>query len=351
MIHTVFITGASGYVGGMLADQFSKRSDVKQIICLDKRERPAILKENEKIIWFTANTAGDDWQDIVRWLEPTVVIHCAWQIREMYGKKKTQWLWNVTGSEKVFDFAFSCQSVKKLIHFSTASSYGAFAGNTLEHHFKEDESFRENEYLYGIEKRVAEERLRERFVRAKMAGAEGIPKVCVVRPAAITGPRGRVIVKRFGLQSVLKKGLPIIPVATATWCRQFIHEDDVTDIVAKLAFSAGGGYSSGGDREYNVFNITPNSVVLARDMAEVMGKRTFRITPLIVRISFFILFHLSRGRIPTSKGGWKFYSYPIVLDGSKITRALGFEYRWQSREALEKMEGRYADEARNLVDK
>ncbi|MBI1998935.1 MAG: NAD-dependent epimerase/dehydratase family protein [Parcubacteria group bacterium] len=337
-MHTIFLTGAAGYVGGMLADQFSKRPDVKQIICLDKREQPESLKGNEKIVWFTANTAGNDWQGIVRWLEPTIVIHCAWQIREMYGKQRTQWLWNVEGSQNVFDFAFDSPSVQKLIHFSTASSYGAFSGNTLEHHFTETEHFRENEYLYGIEKRVAEERLRARFVRAKSSGATTIPKVYVVRPAAITGPRGRVIVKRFGLQSVLKKGLPIIPIASATWCRQFIHEDDVTDIIAKLSFE----YSA---REYNVFNITPDSVVLAHDMAEVMGKRTFRITPLIVRVCFFILWHLSRGRIPTSKGGWKFYSYPIVLDGSKITRELGYEYRWQSRAALEKLEGRYAEEA------
>ena len=356
-MHTIFLTGAAGYVGGMLADQFSKRADVKKIICLDRRGMPEILKGNDKILWLEENTAWDTWKETVRAHAPTVVIHCAWQIREMYGKKRTQWLWNVTGSENVFDFAFDTPSVKKLIHFSTASSYGAFSGNTLEHHFIESESFRENEYLYGIEKRVVEDRLRERYVLAKMSepasaegfGGQSIPKVYVVRPAAITGPRGRVIVKRFGLQSVLKKGLPIIPIASATWCRQFIHEDDVTDIVAKLAFSAGGGSSSsGGDREYNVFNITPNSVVLAHDMAEVMGKRTFRITPFIVRISFFVLWHLSRGRIPTSKGGWKLYSYPIVLDGRKITRELGHEYKWQSRAALEKLEGRYAEVARKL---
>ncbi len=346
MIHSVFITGASGYVGGMLADQFSKRADVKQVVCLDKREQPDLLKGNEKIVWFTANTAGNDWQGIVRWLEPTIVIHCAWQIREIYGKRRTQWLWNVEGSQNVFDLAFETPSVKKLIHFSTASSYGAFAGNTLGHHFTEDEHFRENEYLYGIEKKVAEERLRERYVRSKMNDERaGNPlRVCVVRPAAITGPRGRYQVVRFGLQSMLQRRvLAVIPVTTKVWCRQFVHEDDVTDIVARLAFSAGG------EREYDVFNLSPASVVLAKDMAEVMGKRTLRITPLIARIAFFFLFHLSRGRIPTAKGGWKFYSYPIVLDGSKVTRELDYCYKWDSRAALEKLEGRYAEEAKKYM--
>ncbi len=342
-MHTIFLTGAAGYVGGMLADQYSKRSDVKQIICLDKREQTELLKGNPKIAWFTANTSGDDWQDIIRWIGPTIVIHCAWQIRELYGKRKTQWKWNVEGSQNVFDFAFSCPSVQKLIHFSTASSYGAFAGNTLEHHFKEDEPFRENEYLYGIEKRVVEDHLRERYVRAKMSDAEKTPKIYVVRPAAITGPRGRYQVIRFGLQSMLQRRvLAVIPVTTKVWCRQFVHEDDVCDIVAKLAFE----YDR---REFDVFNLSPASVVLAKDMAEVMGKRTLRITPLLARIAFFFLFHLSRGHIPTAKGGWKFYSYPIVLDGSKVTRELGIQYKWQSREALEKLEGRYAEAARKRM--
>src|SRR3989344_3302325 len=180
MIHSIFLTGAAGYVGGMLADQFSKRPDVKKIICLDKLEMPEILKGNDKVLWIQENTAWDTWQETVRAHEPTIVIHCAWQIREMYGKQRTQWLWNIEGSQNVFDFAFDTPSVQKLIHFSTASSYGAFAGNTLEHHFVEDEHFRENEYLYGIEKRVAEERLRARFVRAKIEGSSTIPKVYVV---------------------------------------------------------------------------------------------------------------------------------------------------------------------------
>ncbi|MBI5126402.1 MAG: NAD-dependent epimerase/dehydratase family protein [Candidatus Taylorbacteria bacterium] len=330
---TLFITGGAGYVGAMLADQFHDRPEIKEIICLDKNEMPDLLKGKSKIFWITANTSDDTWQEVVRAKQPDTVINTAWQIREMYGKKELQWKWNVIGSRKVFDFAFSTPSVKKLIHFSTASGYGAEPTNTLEHLFKEEETLRENIYLYGIEKIAAEKELEVAYAKAKSSG--NVPQVFVVRPAALTGPRGRYMFRRFGLQSVLRKGLPIIPIANDIWCRQFIHEDDVCDIVDLLTFKDLKG-------QYEVFNITPNSIVLAHDMAEVMKKKTFRITPFIVRCAFFILWHLSRGKIPTSKGGWRFYSYPIVMDGRKLTNMYGYKYQYESRPALENKTGRYA---------
>ncbi|MBI2039353.1 MAG: NAD-dependent epimerase/dehydratase family protein [Candidatus Niyogibacteria bacterium] len=329
----ILITGAAGYVGGMLADQFSKRRDVGVIVCLDKEPMPALLHRNPKIIWIRDNTSSNTWQRMVALHNPAVVIHAAWQIREMYGKRALQWKWNVGGSQNVFDFAFSNPSVRKLVHFSSASCYGAFPSNTLDHWFREDEELREDEYRYGVEKIAAEEALADKVGTAERTGQK-TPQIFVVRPAAITGPRGRFMFRRFGLQSVLRKGLPIIPVANSIWCRQFIHEDDVCDIVELLSFQELAG-------TYDVFNITPNTLVLARDMAEVMGKRTFRITPAIVRFAFWWLWHASQGRIPTSRGGWKFYSYPIVMDGSKITSRLGYHYQYESRPALEKIEGRY----------
>ena len=77
----------------------------------------------------------------------------------MYGQAKEQWRWNVDGSQNVFDYAFSHPEVKKLIYFSTASSYSARADNTFEHYFTEAEGFRPDDYIYAHEKMVVEEKL------------------------------------------------------------------------------------------------------------------------------------------------------------------------------------------------
>lgn len=351
MKHTLFITGGAGYVGAMLCDQFARRDDVERIIALDKEKSSDLLDDHpnkDKIVYIHANMSDDTWQEKVRSYNPDVVIHTAWQIRTMYGKSKLQWKWNVIGSNKIFDLAFTLPSVKKLVYFSTVSSYGAFKENKLDHLIKESQPFVETDYLYAEEKRFAEENLEERYAIAK---ANGNPiQVAVVRPAAITGPRGRFGRVRFGLQAALSgqlKGrgsfvynlislmVSFMPV-TKGWLRQFIHEDDVCDIVALFTFSP--SLKS----DYDVFNICPpGKSVLGKDMAHAVKKKTIPLHPQMIRAAFFVMWHLFRGRVPTSTGGWKFYSYPVAVDGSKLTDVYGFKYHWESKEAFIRNEGRY----------
>jgi UDP-glucose 4-epimerase len=345
-MHVVFITGASGYVGAMLVNELSKRPDVERIIGLDKDPAPELIKDNPKLVFIQANTSDAGWEEKVREYRPDIVIHTAWQIRCFYGNPEKAWKWNVEGSRRVFNFAFAETTVKRLIHFSTASIYGAYATNTLQHYFTEDEPMRESEYLYGVEKRQSEEDVRAKYEAAK--GAAWKPLVYIVRPAAITGPRGRSMHYRFGLQSALSgtlKGSFVYAVvralvsfvpSTKGWCRQFVHEDDVADIVAKLSFSPVGS-------EYEVFNLAPaGPPVLPKDMAKAVGKRTIPVPVPLIRFAYFLFWHLTRGKIPTAPGSWRFYSYPVVMDGTKVTKMLGHEYKMESKDAFVKNEGRYS---------
>lgn len=348
MNHRVLITGASGYVGAMLVREFAQRDDVEAIFGIDKEPISDLYASNEKVTFVQANISDESWLTQARSFQPDVVIHTAWQIREMYGDQKTQWKWNIGGSDNVFDLAFSCSSVRRLVHFSTVASYGAFADNSIDHFYTEDEPFRHSEYLYAEEKLVAEEHLHEKYMHAQKKGST--PQVAIVRPSAITGPRGRIDRVRFGLQAALSgtlkgKGSILydlislmvswVPV-TPKWLRQYVHEDDVTDSITLLAF---GDYSG----QYEAFNLAPpGHAVFGADMAKAVGKRALLIYPWMVRVPFFFLWHVSRGRVPTSRGSWRGYSYPIAVDGSKITRMCGYRYHWQSKDAFTKNEGRYA---------
>lgn len=342
MKHTLLITGAAGYVGGMLVRKFATRDDVERIIGLDKEAMPEFIVDVEKLEYRQLNTA-DDWEATINEYQPDIIIHAAWQIREIYGNRALSWKWNIDGSDKVFDYAFSHSQVARLVHFSTVASYGSFPTNSVEHRFTEEEPFRETDYLYAEEKRIAEAHLKEKYEGRANTGIE----VAVLRPAAITGPRGRFMRIRFGLQAALSGQLTesfshrivsamtsFVPV-TPKWLRQFIHEDDVVGIVERLAFGPAFG-------SYEVFNICPpGPVVRGADMARAVGKRVLPVAPWMVRLPFFVFWHLSRGRIPTARGSWKGYSYPIAVDGSKVTRKLGYPYQHQGFDAFYYTDGTY----------
>jgi nucleoside-diphosphate-sugar epimerase len=340
---TIFITGGAGYVGEMLCDQFAKRADVATIITIDKEPQSEFSKRIPKLTYIQANLADEGWQAQVRAAQPDTIVHTAWQIRALYRDSDTQWRWNVGGSDAVFALAWSLPSVKKLIYFSTASSYSARADNRLDHYFTEAEGFRDDDYIYAHEKKVVEEHLATQYQAANRSDLS----VVVVRPAAITGPRGRYMRMRFGLQSALQGNLKgnfvykivtaltaFVP-ATKTWVRQFIHEDDVNDIVQHFTFHDA-------PSPYEVYNITPpGEPVLAPDMAKAVGKRILPIYPWMARLAFFCFWHLTRGKVPTCPGSWRFYSYPVLMSSEKL--ATQYRCRYSSRDAFQYTDGRYEE--------
>lgn len=358
MKKNILLTGASGYVGAMLADQLLRDKNVEYIIAIDKEKPDELLSEvieknPGKIFFIQENLGNKSWIKEVDSIQEknnfkiNSVIHTAWQIREMYGNKEKQWKWNIDGSNNVFDYVFE-NNIPKLVHFSTVASYGAYPDNKIDYKFKESDKFRETDYLYAEEKRIAEVYLEDKYNDAKKNGYKG--QVVIIRPAAITGPRGRLGRIRFGLQSALSGGLDkekslaykivgkmtkFTPV-TEKWLRQFVHEDDIVNLAMLSAMSDM-------PKDYEPFNVCPpGESVLGPDMAKAVNKKPIKLNPQMIRFVFFWMWHLTRGKIPTSKGGWKSYSYPIAVDGNRIAEVFNYKYTMGCKDAFVKNEGRYA---------
>ena len=164
---TILITGAAGYIGAMLSDQFSRAPGLERIIAIDKNPMPDLLRGNKKIIWISAELSEGIWRDKIKIYKPEIVIHAAWQIKELYGQKDLQRKLNIEATRRVFEFVFREACVKKLIYFSTISSFGAFAANNLNSRFTENSLLAEDQYLYGREKKEVEEMLQSFYKNSR----------------------------------------------------------------------------------------------------------------------------------------------------------------------------------------
>jgi UDP-glucose 4-epimerase len=326
----VLITGAAGYVGSVLIDALQAMNNVTRIVGVDLRPRPDRLAANDKVAWIQADVSTDDWQAAAREHGADAVVHLAFQIRQLYGRRqRIQRRWNVDGARKAFAFALAEPSVRRLVHFSTVTAYGAQARNALAARFRESAPLRERDYLYGSHKREIEGLLEQAY-----AASDRSTHVVVLRCASISGPFGRFVLGRFGIVSTLTGLLPFLPCGRADFGRQYLHEDDAAGIV-------GGLLTAAPRRGYEVFNASPEDYLAANELASLLGKRTVVVPPALLRGLFALCWHASRGRIPTPRGAWKFVTFPIAVDGSALTRAYGWRYQFTSAEALMARSGRH----------
>lgn len=335
----VLLTGCSGYIGELLADRLLDEPKIDLVIGLDKDIPSEHLTQNSKFVFVHQNTI-ENWEPEVEKHDPTIVIHAAWQIREMFGKRDMVHQWNINGSHRVFDYVFNHRSVRTLIHFSSVASYGAYSSNTVEYHFDETHSLRHSNYVYAEEKREAELMLEDLY-RKYADHIEHLPHVYILRPASITGPRGRARTS-FGLQSVflgkananflvrilsvVAKYVPL-PI-TRGFARQFVHEQDVVEAVVTAALRES-------QSEYAVYNLVGGGEpITGSEFAKLLGKKYVYLHPELLSVMFTLLWYGTFGRIGTVPGSYKAYSYPVIVDGTRIEEELDFTYTYTSRESF-----------------
>ena len=342
----ILITGAGGYVGGMIADRYAQRADVDRIICIDKDPWPSHLPAQEKITYIQANLATDKWEEVIpQGLLITHVVHAAWQIRDWYGGRETVRMWNLEGSRRVFEYAFTRPSVERLVYFSSISQYGARAENRVDLPFTEESPIRMSGYSYADDKYEVDKLLEHLCESYNVT----IP-VMLIKPSTITGPRGRQVIGKFSLAAALsadanKSAIPrpvqwmlsCMPVI-GRWTRQFVHEDDIFQAV-----ECGLEAEMPGRGRIHSYIVSPNDVIDGKTMARITLKRAIPVPIFLARILFAVVWHGTRGRIATAPGVWRFMAYPIVVDGSKITRDFDFNYQYSSRRAIGELEGYYKE--------
>ncbi len=330
---TILLTGASGYLGSLLMELWLQDERVQKIIAIDLKEPQFIFSENHPKVHFIKKNIKDlDLEKELGLFFPIdVVAHAAYIIRTPFFKKDLEYqkASNFESAENIFKFAFR-NNIPKLIHFSTVAVYGAKKINRLDQPFSETAPLSEDKIAYGQDKKIIELKLEELYSKYKPQ-----TQVSVLRIGSVAGPFGKNIVKKSGLQSFFRGFLPFIPVVSRVSARQFIHEDD---IVRSVNFCAEANLIE----KYTVFNLAPQGYLTFTEIAKILGKTPFHFPRFLARFFFWLVWYLSFGKIPTPPHVVNSYSFPIIVDGTKINQA-GLNYIYTGLDAFLALKGKHAE--------
>jgi nucleoside-diphosphate-sugar epimerase len=104
---------------------------------------------------------------------------------------------------------------------------------------------------------------------------------------------------------------------------QFVHEDDLINIMGKVITKRKGG----------IFNVAADGTLKYSKVARMLNKKLIKLPYNLMEmmISFSWAVHLQNA---APAGCLKFIQYPPVISTAKLKKELGYQFKYSSQEAL-----------------
>lgn len=306
----IVVTGATGNVGTSVVEALARDPEVTSVLGLARREPRWTAPKTE---WAAADIVTADLVPLMR--DADVVIHLAWAFQPTHDSAAT-WRTNVIGGIRVFD-AVAEAKVPALVY---ASSVGAYSPGPKDravdegwptHGWPGASYTREKAYLERVldafearhpERRVV--RLRPGFIFKRESAQE--------QRRIFGGP----------LVPNLSAGLlPVIPDIPALRF-QALHTVDAAEAYRLAAL---------GDA-HGAFNLAAEPVIGSAELAGLLGARTIRVPPALVRGGLWAAWHLNL--VPASPGLFDAVLRLPIMDTGKARQELGWSPRHGSTDAL-----------------
>jgi UDP-glucose 4-epimerase len=300
------ITGSSGYVGTRMIRRLLESPD-NRVIGLDVRP-PRIT--SDRLEFHQLDVRDRRIAAVLKGREVRSLLHFAFVLDPFYDEKEMTDI-DLGGTRNVLE-AVLAAGIPHLLATSSTTAYGGLADNPVP--LDESSPTRAGrEFVYAHDKRLMDEMLRD------FAAAHTDLKVCIVRPCIVLGPNvaNYIAVNLIAPPAVVLLDGADIPL-------QFIHEDDLVELIGLLLNCHTGG----------VYNAVGDGTLTLREIADMQRKRAVK---LPYRMIHGAVWAVQRSRLldfSMTPGILQFFRHPWIASGDKARREVGFKPRFTSRDCF-----------------
>ena len=300
----VLLTGAGGYLGGVLAEHLSRQPDIESVTCTTQHPPPA--SRPPKTTWIQRDIrdpalAGDMERHQAVIHAACVVFWPSWMSAAERDSINNDGARNAARAARA-------AGVTRFVHASSMAVYDlrqvrGQTGVTEDFPLGGPDPY----FYYWSAKAQA-----ERILQENLAGSG--TRLTLLRPIYIMGPRGRATAKRYRENAVNFPGLDPR--------RQFVHEDDVAAaFLLALRTDMPGAY-----------NVTPDDFMRMSQVWKALGRRWTPSIPLwLARAAVWAQWRFAGGALHPS---WVEDMLVDFTGSNARLRAAGWQPRWTSAQAL-----------------
>jgi len=303
----VVVTGASGYLGQQLISRLERDDSVERIIGISRRA-PKVAASKLK---FYSHDIREPFDKIFTENSIDTAVHFAFVItpsRDLKGAHAT----DIVGSGNFLD-ACRGESVKRISFLSSYVAYGAHPENTK--HLDEDTPLRPNSGFQYPQHKAEVDKMFQEFMKQNPDKS-----VSILRAVPVAGPQS----DGGPLAAFLKNPVSMcIRGYNPEW--QFIHEDDLTEIVVLVLKKGHKG----------IFNVAADGSMRYTEMMSRIGKKCITLPDTLSTFIANMTWKLHLQSDAPGGEAMAMLRYPIMVNTTKLKKETGFQFKHTGQEAFQ----------------
>jgi len=302
----ILITGAAGYLGGRLAACLCEAAWVYRVVGTDIQE-PEF--SHPKFV-FDRRDIRESMDDIFDREPIDAVVHAAYVLPPMHNKQMMEDI-NKGGTKNILA-AVSRAGVKHILYTSSTTAYGFHPDNDVP--LTEESPLRGNDDFTYPKNKKEIEAIFQSFIKTHPGITVTILRPCFVVGSGFTNPLARHLMKKVVMLPA--NGQPF----------QFVHEDDVIEIMAMALRKRLGG----------IYNVAGEGTMTFAEMIRMLGNIRLPIPWAVIyplnQLAWTLRLHFIT-EFPSP--AMRLMVHPWIASSEKLIRETGYRFKYNTRQAFE----------------